>query len=110
MKKTILILTVSLLGLALVGCQSQSKTASGEPEKIITVPEEVSDSFYDNVSEWGTLTLETSERSLLGDISKIRIHKGRIFLLNGTMAANNDRLLVFDQKTGQFITQVGFPG
>jgi hypothetical protein len=106
MKKTFLLLTVSLLGLALAGCQSRNTITSGvgNPEKIITLPEEVQyDSFYDNVSEYGTLALETNEQSLLGDILKIRVYKGRIFLLNGNFS--NGQLLVFDKKTGQFIHQ-----
>jgi hypothetical protein len=70
------------------------------------LPEETEYLFYERVSEYGTLALETTPQSLLGDIKKIRVYKERIFLMSG---ANDASLLVFD-KSGRFITRVGFQG
>ncbi|MDR0953820.1 MAG: 6-bladed beta-propeller [Rikenellaceae bacterium] len=105
MKKTALLLFASLIALSLVGCQSRSSTSDGS-QTTVMLPEETEYLFYERVSEYGTLALETSPQSLLGDIAKIRVYKERIFLLS---TGDDASLLVFD-KSGRFITRVGFQG
>ena len=78
----------------------------GDPGKIVDIPDKLQTSFYDNVSEYGILQLETTEESLLSNILKIRVYNDRIFILSGL---SDSRLLAFD-KDGKFITEVGRRG
>jgi hypothetical protein len=102
MRKTIFILLILCV---LQSCKSH-KDDVVIAERYIDVPEAAEVAFTDLVSEYGSLCLEATDASLLSVISKIRIYKNKIFLMDGY----GDRRLVVFSKEGKYITTVGHRG
>lgn len=85
----------------LMSCKAK-RPEVGTSKDIVNISDEIQTSFYDNVSEYGVLPLESSKESLVANVMKIRVYKDRIYLLSGL---ENTCLLVFD-KTGRFVAKM----
>jgi hypothetical protein len=90
---------------ALAGCREHTPMRA-IPIHIVDISSECQTSFYENISEYGILPLEMTERSMLSDILKIKVYKEMICLLSGRM---NSKLLVFTID-GKFIAEIGRRG
>jgi hypothetical protein len=99
MKRVLFIIVV--MSVVFPGCNNRERTQNAR--EILTIPQSVDTSFFKNVSGYELIRLEaTNASSLLSHISKIRVFKDEIFILD----IRQNKLVVFS-KDGKFLRSIG---
>ena len=101
------IIYFSALVLLLVGCRQKSSEPVGDAV-LIEIPETKTGPIEDIVENFRYVTLKHGENSdaMLGTISKLRVFRDRIYVLDNSFT---NKMLIFDKK-GNFLKKVGRAG
>lgn len=104
MTRTCIFLIIAFI--LFTGCR---RNTSGDVEsgEIIHITGEPDSSFKENVSEYGFISLEATDNSLLSAINKIEVVDDRIFVLDGS--GRNRKLFVFT-RAGKFMNNISMQG
>ena len=103
MEKVRYLLTSLICIILLAGCNTKRESYRTRQiaKEVIPIPPPANISIEDLVSEWDTLRLEASSKSLLSDARRIQIIDDKLYVLDAPMAI----LYVFN-KEGKYISKI----